>query len=502
MTTIFGRRARLLGTALGTITLLSACAVGPDYERPSAAVPPAYKEAAFKDSGVAPVAFAPPVPREDGWRPATPGQAEAGPWWTVFNDPVLDGLMRRVEVDNQSLKAAEAAYRQAKALSDQARSGFFPILSVNGGADRAGRVGSGNRSTSGAVSGTAASRSGTPVTTYDAGVGASWAPDLWGRIRRSVESNDANLQASAADLAAARLSAQAQLATAYVQFRVADERKALLERAIAAYRQSLEIARNRHAVGTATLADVFTAETQVRSTESQLVALGVQRAQFEHAMAVLVGQPPAAFALAPAPLTAAVPAIPPGVPSALLERRPDIAAAERQMAQANAQIGIAESAWYPDVVLSGSLTNSATILPRLLQAPTAIWAVGAQVAQTLFDGGTRTAEVELRRAVFDQTVAQYRQTVLTAFQEVEDQLAAQRILARQAAVQDDAVRLAREAERLTLNQYRAGTLPYSSVLTAQTAALSDEESALSVRQSRLLAAVSLLQALGGAPPNF
>ncbi|CAO3381397.1 efflux transporter outer membrane subunit [Azospirillum argentinense] len=496
MTTIFGRRARLLGTALGALTLLSACAVGPDYERPSAAMTPAYKEA-----GVTPVAFAaPPAPRDDGWRPAAPGQAEAGPWWTVFNDPVLDGLMRRVEVDNQSLKAAEAAYRQAKALSDQARSSFFPVLSVSGGADRAGRVGSGDRNTSG--TGTAASRSGTPITTYDAGLGASWAPDLWGRIRRSVESNDANLQASAADLAAARLSAQAQLATAYVQFRVADERKALLERAIAAYRQSLEIARNRHAVGTATLADVFTAETQVRSTESQLVALGVQRAQFEHAMAVLVGQAPAAFALAPAPLTTAVPAIPPGVPSALLERRPDIAAAERQMAQANAQIGIAESAWYPDVVLSGSLTNSATILPKLLQAPTALWAVGAQVAQTLFDGGTRTAEVELRRAVFDQTVAQYRQTVLTAFQEVEDQLAAQRILAQQAAVQDDAVRLAREAERLTLNQYRAGTLPYSSVLTAQTAALSDEESALSVRQSRLLAAVSLLQALGGTPPNF
>lgn len=500
MTTIFGRRARFLGTALGALTLLSACAVGPDYERPSAAVPPAYKEAADKEGVITPVAFAPPVPRDDGWRPAAPGQAEAGPWWTVFNDPVLDGLMRRVEVDNQSLKAAEAAYRQAKALSDQARSGFFPVLSVNGGADRAGRVGSGDRTTSGTGSGV--SRGGTPVTTYDAGLGASWAPDLWGRIRRSVESNDANLQASAADLAAARLSAQAQLATAYIQFRVADERKALLERAIAAYRQSLEIARNRHAVGTATLADVFTAETQVRSTESQLVALGVQRAQFEHAMAVLVGQAPAAFALAPAPLTAAVPAIPPGVPSALLERRPDIAAAERQMAQANAQIGIAESAWYPDVVLSGSLTNSATILPRLLQAPTAIWAVGAQVAQTLFDGGTRTAEVELRRAVFDQSVAQYRQTVLTAFQEVEDQLAAQRILARQAAVQDDAVRLAREAERLTLNQYRAGTLPYSSVLTAQTAALSDEESALSVRQSRLLAAVSLLQALGGTPPNF
>ncbi|CAO3455549.1 Outer membrane factor (OMF) lipoprotein associated wth MdtABC efflux system [Azospirillum argentinense] len=495
MTTIFGRRARLLGTALGALTLLSACAVGPDYERPSAAVPPNYKE-----SGITPVAFAPPVPRDDGWRPAAPGQAEAGPWWTVFNDPVLDGLMRRVEVDNQSLKAAEAAYRQAKALSDQARSGFFPVLSVNGSADRAGRVGSGDRSTSGTSTGV--SRSGTPVTTYGAGLGASWAPDLWGRIRRSVESNDANLQASAADLAAARLSAQAQLATAYVQYRVADERKALLERAIAAYRQSLEIARNRHAVGTATLADVFTAETQVRSTESQLVALGVQRAQFEHAMAVLVGQAPAAFALAPAPLTAAVPAIPPGVPSALLERRPDIAAAERQMAQANAQIGIAESAWYPDVVLSGSLTNSATILPRLLQAPTALWAVGAQLAQTLFDGGTRTAEVELRRAVFDHTVAQYRQTVLTAFQEVEDQLAAQRILAQQAAVQDDAVRLAREAERLTLNQYRAGTLPYSSVLTAQTAALSDEESALSVRQNRLLAAVSLLQALGGAPPNF
>ena len=500
-TTNHGRTFLAPAPALGALCLLAACAVGPDYERPSAPVPATYKEAgrnagpeagpeAGREGKVIQAALT-SVPRADGWRPANPQQAAPESWWSVFNDPVLDGLMRQVEVSNQTLKASEAAYRQAQALVEESRASFFPVLSVSGAGQRSGPVGSGRTSASSSRNG------GGARTIYDVGLDASWAPDLWGRIRRSVESDEAAVQASAADLAAARLSAQAQLASAYFQLRVADERKRLLESSIAAYRRSLEIARNRHAAGTATLADVFTAETQVRTTESQLIALDVQRAQFENAIAVLIGRPPSDFALAPEPLTATIPVIPPGIPSALLERRPDIAAAERQMAQTNALIGVAESAYYPDFLISGSVSNTAAIIPKLFQAPTALWAFGAQVAETLFDGGARDAVVKLRRASFDQSVALYRQTVLTAFQEVEDQLASQRVLAKQAAVQADAVRLAREAERLTLNQYRAGTLPYSSVLTAQTTALSDEENALSVRQNRLLAAVSLIQALGG-----
>ncbi|MBP2292882.1 efflux transporter outer membrane subunit [Azospirillum rugosum] len=488
-----GRSLPTAGTTLVSLSLLAACTVGPDYERPSAPVPTIFKEAgqpSGQDAKVIQAALT-AAPRADGWRPANPQQAGLDPWWSVFNDPVLDGLMRQVEVSNQTLKASEAAYRQAQALVEESRASFFPTLSISGAGQRSGPVGSGRTSS------TRTSSSSGARTIYDASLDASWAPDVWGRIRRTVESDEAAVQASAADLAAARLSAQAQLASAYVQLRIADERKKLLEASIAAFRRSLEIAQNRHAAGTATLADVFTAETQVRSTESQLIALGVQRAQLEHAIAVLIGKPPADVSLAPEPLRAAIPAIPPGIPSALLERRPDIAAAERQMAQTNALIGVAESAYYPDILINGSISNTAAIIPKLFQAPTALWAFGAQIAETLFDGGARDAVVNFRRASFDQSVALYRQTVLTAFQEVEDQLAAQRILAQQAAVQADAVRLAREAERLTLNQYRAGTLPYSSVLTAQTATLSDEENALAVQQSRLLAAVSLLQALGG-----
>lgn len=485
-----GQPFATLAPALGALCLLTACAVGPDYERPSAPVPTTYKEAG-QDGKVIQAALT-SVPRADSWRPANPQEAGLEPWWSVFDDPVLDGLMRQVEVSNQTLKASEAAYRQAQALVEESRSSFFPILSISGAGRRSGPVGSGRTSTTRTSSG-----GGGAQTLYDVGLDGSWAPDVWGRIRRTVESDEAAVQASAADLAAARLSAQAQLAAAYVQLRIADERKKLLEASIAAFRRSLEIAQNRYAAGTATLADVFTAQTQVRSTESQLIALGVQRAQLEHAIAVLIGRPPADVSLAPEPLRMAIPAIPPGIPSALLERRPDIAAAERQMAQTNALIGVAESAYYPDILINGSISNTASIIPKLFQAPTALWALGAQIAETLFDGGSRDAVVKLRRASFDQSVAQYRQTVLTAFREVEDQLAAQRVLAQQAAVQADAVRLAREAERLTLNQYRAGTLPYSSVLTAQTATLSDEENALAIQQSRLLAAVSLLQALGG-----
>jgi len=463
--------------ALVALALVSACTVGPDYQRPEAGVP---------------VAFKAPTP-DPGWKTAAPADARArGPWWSVFNEAELDRLMAQVEISNQNLKAAEAAYRQAHAILAEARASFLPTLDVSGSGQRSGPLKSPDLR-----SGTSSSSSTKTQNTFGVSFDASWGPDLWGRIRRTVEGDLASVQASAADLANARLSAQADLATAYFQLRAADEQKRLLEASIGAYQRSAEIARNRHAAGITALTDVVTADTQVRATEAQAIALGVQRAQYENAIAVLIGQPPSQFKLAPAPLAQKVPAIPAGVPSALLERRPDIASAERKMAEANAQIGIAEAAYYPDLTLSGSLGSTVTDLSSLFMTTSTIWALGGKLATTLFDGGAREAKVAAAEAGWDQQVATYRQTVLTAFKEVENQLSALSVLERQALVEADAVRLAREAERLALNQYQAGTAAYTTVLTAQTTRLQNELNALTVQQDRLLAAVALVQALGG-----
>jgi NodT family efflux transporter outer membrane factor (OMF) lipoprotein len=469
----FGRAAfgRAALTGLGLV-LASACTVGPDYQRPATAVPVSFKE-------------------QDGWKPGTPRDAaNRGPWWSIYQDPALDSLERRVNIDNQTLKASEAAYREAAAMVRAGQASFYPT--VTGGPSVQGT--SGGRSGGAAASG---GGGGGPTTQYALSGTLSWELDVWGRIRRTVEADVANAQASAGDLASARLSAQAMLATDYFQLRSQDDLKRLLEAAAVAYAASLRITQNQYKAGVASRADVAQAETQLKSTQAQAVNVGVMRAQLEHAIAVLIGQPPASFAIPAAPVAMTVPAIPVGVPSALLERRPDIAAAERRVANANAEIGVAIAAYYPSLTLSASVDYTSAALGTLLQAANRVWSVGPQLAETLFDGGLRGAQVDQARASYDQAVATYRQTVLTAFQQVEDQLAALGVLDRQARIQADAVKSAQNAERLILNQYKAGTVAYTSVVTAQTTALTNEQSALTIFQNRLTASVALVQALGG-----
>jgi NodT family efflux transporter outer membrane factor (OMF) lipoprotein len=457
------------------LALLSACTVGPDYNRPGAPVPARYKEA--------------------GWKIGEPLDAiDRGAWWSVYRDPVLDGLERQIDITNQNVIAAEAAFRQAEWIIAQARASYFPAAAIDTSAQRSRSGGIAGANTS---LGGAATRGGTIANSFSLSTAASWTPDLWGRVRRLVESDVANAQASAGDLASVRLAAQGALTSDYLQLRVADELKRLLDATAKAYAESLRITRNQYAVGIASASDLAQAETQLRSTEAQAIAVGVTRAQLEHAIAVLIGKPPAELSIAPATLLTKVPEVPAGLPSALLERRPDIAAAERQMAAANAQIGVAEAAFYPAITLSADYGVMALKFAKLFTDQARFWAFGSSLAETVFDAGARNAVLEQTRAIFDQTIANYRQTVLTAFQQVEDQLAALRILAQQAEAEAAAVTAAREAERIINNQWLAGTVNYTSVVVAQATALANEEAALNIRQSRLVASAALIQALGG-----
>ncbi len=452
---------------------LSACAVGPNYHRPAAPTPAHFKEA-------------------DGWKPAEPREAASGtPWWSVYEDATLDSLEKQVNVSNQTLKASEAAWREAVAVAQVAGAQIYPTTAINANAQR-------SRGT--VTSFTSTNPSGTrpaPVNEFSVNGSASWDLDIWGRIRRTIESDVASAKASEADLAGARLSAQATLAVDYVELRLADEQIQLLADTIKGYRRSLEITQNQYKVGVAAKADVITAQTQLEGAQSQQIGLGVTRAQLEHAIAVLIGKPPADFTLAPAGLAATIPVVPAGVPSALLERRPDIASAERKMAAANAQIGVAVAAYFPDLTLSGSYGFASPVTAGLLRAPNNVWSVGAAASDALFDFGARRYQVAEARAAYDGTVATYRQTVLTAFQQVEDELAALRILESQYQVADQTVKDANLAVTLALNQYRAGIVAYTAVVTAQATALSDAQALLSLRQSRLVASVTLIQALGG-----
>ena len=498
-------RRPLIGTALLAAGLVG-CTVGPDYQRPAAPVPAAYKE--------------------EGWRPARPADTiDRGAWWSLYHDPVLDRLERQIDISNQNLKAAEAAFRQAEAIVAQARAGFFPTGTLNASAQRfrgggsagstsaarggvgstsPGRgVGGGGGGTSAGGGGTSTSRgrsggsSGSISNSFSLTEAFSWIPDLWGRVERTVEGDVASAQASASDVASARLAAQSQLASDYMQLRIADALKRLLDQAVKAYTESLRIARNQYAAGTAAASDVAQAQTQLETTQAQAIAVGVMRAQLEHAIAILIGKPPAELTIAPIDSVAEVPVIPSGLPSALLERRPDIAAAERRMAAANAQIGVAEAAFFPNITLSGDSGVTSSKLNKLLTASSRVWSFGSTLAETIFDAGARHGQVEQARAVLDADTAAYRQSVLAAFQQVEDQLAALRILAEQAAAERAALASAREAERIIFNQYKAGTVAYTSVVVAQTAALSNAETVLNVQQSRLVASVALIEALGG-----
>ncbi len=452
--------------------LLSACTMGPNYVKPEVQVPAAFKE-------------------QQGWKVAAPQDTlPKGQWWELFGDSELNALVAQVEVSNLNIRAVEAQYAQARALSQQVSAAYYPT--VTGGL-------SVNRSKPASNNANVTNFDPQINNTYRTSLDASWEPDIWGQIKRSVEAGDASLQASAADIEAAKLSAQAQLTQNYFLLRIADARKKLLDDTVTAYEKSLKLTQNQYAVGVVARADVVAAETQLKSAKAQAVDVGVQRAQLEHAIAVLLGKAPAEFNI-PVATTAFVitpPLIPLGIPSALLERRPDIAGAERRAAAANAKIGVAEAAYYPALTLSATLGFQSRSFSQWLTYPSRFWTLGAALAQTIFDGGLRKAQTAQAVAVYDETAANYRLAVLTAFQEVEDNLAALRILDEEAQLQADAVKSARESAQIATNQYKAGVVTYINVINAEAIALNNERTALTVQSSQLSAAVLLIKALGG-----
>jgi NodT family efflux transporter outer membrane factor (OMF) lipoprotein len=449
---------------------LTGCTVGPKYQRPAAEVPPVYKEVG-------------------DWKPAQPNdQNLSGNWWEVFQDPQLNGLEAQVNVSNQNLKAAEAQYTQARALVRYERANYFPTVSVNPSATR-------NRISNHRPASVVAN--GITYNDYQIPFELSYQIDVWGRVRRTVESYREQAQASAADLAAVNLSMHAQLALDYFQARTLDAEEQLLNSTVTQYEQALALIESRYAGGIASDLEVQQARTQLETTRAQAIDVGVARAQFEHAVAVLMGKPPASFSLAPLPLTMPPPPIPVGLPSELLERRPDIAAAERLMASANAQIGVAKSAYYPLLNLAAAGGFESGSITTLLTGPSIFWSVGPSAIFTLFDVGRRRAASDQAIAAYDQAVANYRQTVLTGFQQVEDNVAALRILEHEAQVQNTAVDAAEKYLVLANTRYAGGVTSYLEVTTAQSAALSDEVTAVNILGRRMVDAVLLVQALGG-----
>src|ERR1700686_1816483 len=449
---------------------LTGCTVGPKYQRPEAEVPPAYKEVG-------------------DWKPAQPNDQNLdGNWWAIFQDSQLNTLEAQVNVSNQNLKAAEAQYTQARAQLRYQRADFFPTITSGPSATR-NRISS-HRPASSVVNG---------ITYNDFQIPfeLSYQIDLWGRVRRTVESYRAQSQATAADRAAANLPIHSKLAFVFFQARVLVAEEHLLNSAVTQYEQALELIRTRFAGGIASDVEVQQAETQLETTRAQAIDVGVARAQYEHAVAVLVGKPPASFSLAPLPLTTPPPPIPVGLPSELLERRPDIAAAERFMASANAQIGVAKSAYYPLVNLAALGGFESGSIGTLLSGPSILWSAGPSAVFTVFDVGRRRAASDQAIAAYDQAVANYRQTVLTGFQQVEDNVAALRILEHEAQVQNTAVPAAQKYLELAITRYTGGVTSYLEVTTAQSAALSDEVTAVNILGRRMVDAVTLVQALGG-----
>jgi len=455
---------------------LSACLVGPDYQRPSVATPPAFKEAA-------------------GWVPARPADAiDKGAWWSVFDDPVLDGLERQVEISNQTLAAAEAAYREARAIVAEDRALLFPTVGLSGSPTLSRSSSSMNRG----LSATALSTAGVVTRQYQVGAQASWAPDLWGKIRREIEGARDTTQASAADLANARLTAQSELASDYFELRLTDAEKDLLQRTISGYQRALVVTENQYRAGNAAKSAMLTAQSTLSATQASLIDLDRQRTQAEHAIAVLIGLPPADLTIAPiAHWLPGPPVTPLQIPSTLLQRRPDVAAAERSTAAANAQIGVAVAAYYPDLTLSGSYGFASTALSTLFSGPSTLWSLGAVVSETVLDFGARKAAVDQARATYDEAVAQYRQTVLSAFQNVEDALAAARVLQNEQVFVAVTAADSTQNVGLTLNEFQAGTVDYTTVATAQATALAAQESLLNVQAERMTEAVDLIEALGG-----
>jgi NodT family efflux transporter outer membrane factor (OMF) lipoprotein len=475
---------RRLVPALLVASGLGGCLVGPTYNRPPVASPPAFKEA-------------------NGWAPAQPSDAaDKTDWWTAFGDPVLNGLEARVNVSNQTLAADAAAYQAAHAMVAEDRAALFPTVTVGASANRSYTGGGAAASkyastTGGTATTTTASTHGNTSIVYEPTVGATWAPDLWGSVRRTIRSAKAAAQADAATLANARLSIQTELATDYISLRQYDEEARIYADEVAAYERSLKVVQNQYAAGTAAKSAVLTAETTLDSAKASQTDLIRQRALMEHAIAVLVGVAPADLTIAPAPWNLTPPALPTVLPSTLLQRRPDVASAERSAASASELIGVQIAAYYPSISLSASGGFESDQVANLFNASNALWSIGASATETVFDGGLRGAKVRQYRAQYDEAVATYRQTALTAFQNVEDDLAAQRVYGAELDQETDAARAAAENQTVTMNEYNAGTVDYTTVAAAEAAALSARLSQLQIESGRLATAVALIEALGG-----
>jgi NodT family efflux transporter outer membrane factor (OMF) lipoprotein len=471
-----GLKSRSLGLSVLLCGAVGACMVGPSYHRPSVATPPAFKET-------------------EGWAPVQPSDAaDRKDWWTVFGDPVLDNLEARVNISNQTLKADEAAYRQAHALVAEDRAALFPTIALNA-SDTASKSAAGTAVVGSGV--TASAGGGRVITTYEPSIGGTWAPDIWGAVRRQIQNAAASAQAGAATLANARLSAQTELAADYISLRQLDEEKRILDDTVTAYQRSLAITENKYKVGVAAQSDVLSARGQLLTTQASDTDLAQQRARMEHAIAILTGAPPADLPLPTGPWSLRLPQIPTSVPSALLQRRPDISSAERSADAANALIGVQVAAYFPNITLTGTGGFASSELGNLFNVSNSFWSVGASAAETIFDAGARAARVRGARAAYDEAVANYRQTVLTAFGQVEDNLAAQRVFGPEEAQLRSAADVTAANEKITLNEYKAGTVDYTTVVTAEAAALSSRNALLTVQASRLTTAVDLIEALGG-----
>jgi NodT family efflux transporter outer membrane factor (OMF) lipoprotein len=460
--------------------MLTGCAVGPDYVKPTLEVAAQYKEGG-------------------PWTQAQPARADAsGPWWQAFGDPTLNALVERANTSSQTLAQYEAQYRQARALADEARSSLFPTLGAQVSTERA-------RSSTSSVNSTSNTNVARVGNTHAVGLNASWEPDLWGAVRRSVEAGEASARASADDLAAARLSVQSSLVQDYVQLRAIDLEMALYARTVEAYTRSLKLISAQYREGVALRSDLALAQSQLASAQADAIDLRAQRAQYEHAIAVLAGATPAQLSVAvlpdPTNMGLTVPGVPALVPSQLLERRPDIAAAERRVASANADIGVARAAYFPSLSLSASGGYSGAAFSQLFDAPARVWSLGASLAQTIFDGGLRRARSAEAVAAYDLTVAQYKQTVLTAFQSVEDNLATLAVLDAEIAKQQEAAAAAQVSQDLALKQYEAGTSTYITVITAQATTLTAERTVAQLLARRLVASTVLITGLGGGWTN-
>ncbi len=489
--------AKRLALALMLCSAASGCMVGPNYKRPPVSTPPAFKEA-------------------QGWTPAQPSDAaDKKDWWTAFGDPVLDSLEARVDVSNQTLAADLAAYQEAHYLVAQDRAALFPTISATpsftavhsnssavvtgttGTTTGTGTTGTGTTGTGTTTGVGAASSGGRTTKTYQPTLGASWAPDLWGSVRRTINSAKASAQASAATLANARLSLQTELATDYISLREYDAEKLVYDKEVASDTQALQVFENQYRAGTQARTAVLTEQVTLQNAQASQTDLIRQRAIMEHAIAVLVGVPPAELTIAPTPWTMKLPMLPTIVPSTLLQRRPDVASAERSAAAANELIGVQIAAYYPNLTLTGDVGFDATAIGQAFNASNFLWTLGADASETIFDAGSRRAKVREARAAYNEAVATYRGTVLAAFQNVEDNLVAQRVYGDELTLLSSSAQAAALNETLTFNEYNSGTVDYTTVATAQASALSAQLSQVQIEASRLATAVALIEALGG-----